>query len=83
MKSVSLLRYFRLGDLNLGTFETFSKVQSTFDSECAWKAWKDLGFVNESGLTRDHLLANTYQATTPTNLDTLLWLSCSVGHTEM
>jgi hypothetical protein len=35
------------------------------------------------GLTRDHLLANTYQATTPTNLNTPLWLSCSVGHTEM
>jgi hypothetical protein len=35
------------------------------------------------GLTRDHLLANTYQATTPTNLDTPLWLSCSAGHTEM
>jgi hypothetical protein len=40
-------------------------------------------FVNILGLTRDHLLANTYQATTPTNLDTPLWLSCSVGHTEM
>jgi hypothetical protein len=35
------------------------------------------------GMTRDHLLANTYQATTPTNLDMPLWLSCSVGHTEM
>jgi hypothetical protein len=40
-------------------------------------------FVEIIGLTRDHLLANTYQATTPTNLDTPLWLSCSVRHTEM